>query len=112
MWILTTSGFFSIVQKPWDREPGSLTIRSRSREDLERLRQGYLPGMGDISEDPHADYRFRAQAGAHDVTAALAALAGRIDYPNFKDAVEEEQGTSRAEIYLDVWETLSRIQTD
>ena len=45
MWLMTPSGFFSIVQKPEDEQAGTLTIRARVRGDLERLRETCLPGM-------------------------------------------------------------------
>ena len=40
MWLFTTFGFFSAVQKPGD---DFLTIRGRSAKDLDRLREKYLP---------------------------------------------------------------------
>ncbi len=39
-----------------------------------------------------------------------AALAKEIDYPNFKNAVAERQGTGRAHVYSDVWVTLLGLQ--
>lgn len=29
MWLMTTIGFFSIVEKPWDREHQTVTVRAR-----------------------------------------------------------------------------------
>ena len=43
MWLITTAGFYSIVQKSGEKD---LTIRSRVRKDLEALRDKYLPGPG------------------------------------------------------------------
>jgi hypothetical protein len=40
MWLFTSFGFFSIVRKADETQ---LTIRSRARGDLLRLRQHYLP---------------------------------------------------------------------
>ena len=45
MWLFTNFGFFSVVQKPGERD---LTVRSRLRSDLERLRERYLPTLGPV----------------------------------------------------------------
>jgi len=50
MWLITSVGFFSIVEKPDDREAGTLTIRARVREDLEALRRQFLPDLAPIQE--------------------------------------------------------------
>lgn len=110
MWLVSATGFFSIVEKPWDRENRTLTIRARVRQDLEALRERYLPTMGTISEDPGADYRFRAQAPREAVAVALGALTRGIDYHNFKSEVARVQGRERAATYHDVWEVLRRMQ--
>lgn len=112
MWLVTTFGFFSVVEKPWDRETGTLTIRARARDDLEALKATYLPGLSEIREDPTADYRFRAQGQREQVAAAFAQAIRDIDYDNFKSAVGERQGHRRAAIYHSVWGALYRIQTD
>ena len=38
MWLITPTGFFSIVQKPTDAQANTLTVRARVRQDLETLR--------------------------------------------------------------------------
>jgi hypothetical protein len=38
MWLITPTGFFSIVCKPGDMEAGTLTIRARAKSDLQALR--------------------------------------------------------------------------
>jgi hypothetical protein len=43
MWMITTIGFFSVVQDHDD--PDRLLVRARVREDLERLRDEYLPDL-------------------------------------------------------------------
>jgi hypothetical protein len=111
MWLITTTGFFSIVEKPWDRAPGTLTVRARAREDLEALKAGSLPELGEIAEDADADYRYRAQAPREAVVRAVAAEARGIDYDNFKSAVAARQGRQRADVYHRVWDALYRIQS-
>lgn len=110
MWLITTTGFYSVVEKPWDKDAGTLTVRARSRPDLETLRTTVLPELGDIKEDPAADYRFRAQAPRTAVARAVEAQVNAIDYDNFKSAVATRQGHRRAGIYHDVWDALHPIQ--
>lgn len=110
MWIITTFGFFSIVEKPRDRERGTLTVRSRSRQDLEDLKRTYLPELGDVVESTSADYRFRAQAARRAVVDAIARAVADIDYDNFKAAVGRAQGQARERVYHRVWDELLSLQ--
>ena len=50
MWLFTDIGFFSIVRKPADENDGMVTISARVHSDLERLREFYLPSLGDVLE--------------------------------------------------------------
>ena len=109
MWILTTTGFYSIVEKPWDRPHGTLTIRTRVAGDLEALRS-QCPELGAVAVDPDADYRFRAQAPRAAVARALSRLAESLDYDNFKNEVAQQQGRERACLYHRVWDVLGTLQ--
>ena len=137
MWLTTTFGFFSIVQKPADRAAGTLTVRGRVRADLEALRARYLPDLGPIRTTTHTDYRYRAVAPAGAVGAAVGravapagavgaavgravapagavgAAVGRavadIGYVNFKDAVKAQQGSARAALLHEVWHTMAKL---
>jgi hypothetical protein len=110
MWLITTTGFYSVVEKPWDRDGGTLTVRARAIKDLEALRSLFMPELGPIKEDGTADYRFRAQAPRAAVARAFQAQVAEINYDNFKSAVSSRQGGSRANVYHDVWDALYRIQ--
>ena len=110
MWLVTTIGFFSIVEKEWDRKTNTLTVRARVRGDLDALREQFLPELGSIVESDTADYRFRAQVPRTAFAAAISRMAEAIDYDNFKDAVEERQDHPRAAVYLRVWKVLERLQ--
>lgn len=110
MWLVTTFGFYSVVEKAWDREPGTLTVRARAREDLEALRSRYLPDLGAIAEDESADYRFRAQAPREKVVEAFSRAVRDIDYDNFKEAISRRQGWARERIYHDAWQAFLAIQ--
>ncbi|MFN8161678.1 MAG: hypothetical protein U0R52_11620 [Solirubrobacterales bacterium] len=108
MWLITTSGFYSVVQHR--REPGKLIVRARRREDIEALRE-LIPSLRPYS-DRSADYRWRAVVTRPEWVAAVAQIAGEIDYPNFKSAVAERQGPDRAHRYAEVWRTLLGLQEE
>lgn len=129
MWIFTPIGFYSVVEHRED--PGSVLVRARVREDLERLQEairalaegrlaegrlaaGRLggPPCPELLETPEADYRYRITI-PRPLWAELAhALAGAIDYPNFKDEVARRQGPRRAEHYGRVWEIMYDLQLE
>ena len=111
MWLLTIDGFYSVVQKPWDREKRKLTVRARHPEDLDRLRI-HLPNLGPTTEDPAADYRWRAQVAAHELGTLMAQLVTGIDYDNFKNAVKKKLGPPRAALYHRVWDVLRGLQEE
>lgn len=110
MWLFTDIGFFSIVRKPGDEEAGILTIRARVREDLEQLKERYLPSMAAIAEYGGTDYPYRAQANASDLAEALRLIVEKLDYSNFKEEVAAKQGHHRASVYSRVWHDLLLLQ--
>jgi len=112
MWILHPSvGFLSVVEKPFDKPTGTLTIRVRVHDDLVRLKT-FLPSMGPIIESLDSDYRYRAVAKREAVMAAMSMLARDIEYDNFKSEVSSRQGYARAALYGEVWHVLYRLQSD
>jgi hypothetical protein len=111
MWLISPSiGFVSVVQKPWDREAGTLTIRARVGADLDILRAKYLPELGPTADDPKADYRYRATVSREALQRAVAAIAGDIQYSNMKEEVGRVQGMEREVVYAGVWHQLRRLQ--
>jgi hypothetical protein len=106
MWLMTTSGFYSVVEHR--RDPERLVVRARAREDIEALRE-WIPGL-EPSSDADADYRWRAVVSRAEWVVALAQIGSEIDYPNFKAAVAQRQGAERATFYTEVWQVLRRIQ--
>jgi hypothetical protein len=109
MWIMTTIGFFSIVQKPEDKRDDTLTICSRVKSDLIALRDQYLSNLGPIVAHSGTDYPYRATASRIDVSAALEKFTQDIDYDNFKNAVASRQDHSHASLYGKVWSTLYNL---
>lgn len=105
MWLITPIGFFSVVRKPGDLAAGMLTVRARSRGDLEAL-AARMPALGPITDRGGTDYPFRARAPRDKVAETFATLLREIDYANFKDEVATRQGRERAEVYGKVWHTL------
>lgn len=106
MWVMTTQGFYSVVA---DRDdPDGVLIRARTREDLEALGR-QIPDLEPF-ENARADYRWRARVTRAEWVAALAQLAGQVDYPNFKNEVARRQGSHRATLYSRIWTTLRRLQ--
>ena len=110
MWLITPTGFYSVVRKPHDVLGGNLTIRSRVRADLDALRDHWLPSLGPTEESKQTDYRFRASATQAEVAAAVARMVEAIDYDNFKNEVSRRQGRGRADRYHDVWAALMPLQ--
>lgn len=106
MWLITTRGFYSIVADHY--EDGNVLVRARVREDLEAL--GDLIRGLEVVETPERDYRFRVSVPREVWEGVAAVLAEEIDYPNFKSAVAERQGSARAHVYSDVWVTLLALQ--
>lgn len=109
MWLMTSIGFFSIVEKHEDRKDGMVTIRARVLGDLEALRL-YLPKMGLIVTSENSDYRYRVRAHKVDAAYALLKITMTVDYTNFKDQVLRVQGHERANTYMGVWAKLRDLQ--
>jgi hypothetical protein len=103
MWIFTSEGFYSVVQKAGE---SILTVRARRQEDLERL-QKYLPRLSTIYSERGSDYAYRANCTHEEWALALARMALTIDYSNFKSTVLEN---ARHEAYMRVWSAMSGFQ--
>jgi hypothetical protein len=109
MWLLTSIGFFSVVEKAGDKGNGTLTVRARIQDDLETLRDQYLPSLGPILKDVGTDYQFRATAPREDLSKAVSRLVSDIDYSNFKNAIAMRQGLKRESLYHRVWNVLAGL---
>jgi 8-oxo-dGTP pyrophosphatase MutT (NUDIX family) len=107
MWLFTPIGFFSIVQKDGSNV---LTIRARVGEDLDALRQTYMPSLSETQAKGGTDYPYRAVASHAAFSEALAKIGAGIGYDNFKDEVANCQGLKRSKIYGRVWTTLLDLE--
>lgn len=108
MWLITKIGFFNIIEQDTDRENGLLTVKARSKNDLENFKK-YCTITGGIQESDTADYRFRVKARRAHVIEAISVLVGEIDYGKTKPAISENF-PERGGIYFNVWDTLYEIQ--
>jgi len=102
MWIFSKIGFYSIVQKPGQ---SYLTVRSRVREDLEKLRATYMPELSVIMAGGGTDYPYRALISHEHFASGLAEMGNDIDYSNFKSEVASKD-MARAHVYSSVWSNM------
>lgn len=101
MWLFTTRGFFSVVQK-WD-DPAQVQVRARIAADLDELREA-CPALGATIQLKNTDYPYRAIVSKEALGEAVKKLVvEQLDYTNFKATVEKRQGRPREELYSRVW---------
>ena len=110
MWLITTFGYFSIVQKNSDKGRDTLTVRARVRKDLELLKSKYVPGLSEIEKSGGADYPYRAKATREEIAGAFWQAIMDMDYSNFKAEVARELGHKREDAYTEVWMALRKLQ--
>lgn len=123
MWVMTTTGMFSVVSDDLSRQadapqapdgvgrPDGLVVRARAESDILGLLDALeLPRSRAVST-PTADYPWRAILSRDEWIRFLAAEVGRLDYANFKSRVLETQGRDRHDAYMRVWSALRSIQT-
>jgi len=100
MWIMTNNSYLSIVSK--DCGPAELLVRARRTGDIEKV----FPNAK-VTRNTNSDYLYRAVLPRDLVKQALAAMIDHIDYPNFKDSVED--GSLHA-AYVSVWCAMAGLQ--
>ncbi len=108
MWIFSIHGNFSCVFKENDAGAMCYHLRSRVKEDIERLRKAAnleLPIIG--KED--SDYRWRLLVPAEDFPKIMQVFGDSVTYPHFGQALENEGQLDRLGIYHRVWLVLSRL---
>lgn len=96
MWLYTSIGFFSVIDRPLTRkgrkDATKLQVRARVRADLERLneRLANLNAEGRIVLTPDADYPCRMLVDRKAFQKVIAQLVSEIDYADFKSHVHDQ----------------------
>jgi len=109
MWLFTTIGFFSIVQKRGDL---FLTVRARVASDLNRLREKFIPELSGTIKGQGTDYPYRATISHEDFAKGMEKIVKSIHYGNFKTEVETKMGSKRETIYHEVWSSLLKLEKE
>jgi hypothetical protein len=100
MWIMTNNSYLSIVSK--DCGAAELLVRARRTGDIEKV----FPDAK-VTRNTNSDYLYRAVLPRDVVKQALAAMIDYVDYPNFKDSVEDR---SLHAAYVGVWCAMAGLQ--
>ena len=100
MWLCLRDGFLSIVAK--DCADNELLVRARRAGDIEKVFPAAM-----VTKSTTTDYMFRAIVSRDAVKQAMTAEVEKIDYPNFKDAVED---SSLHTAYVGVWCAMAGLQ--
>lgn len=103
MWLFTTTGFISIVEKDADH----LAVRARDSYSLSTLAQSY--GV-EIRSTPTADYPYRIFLSKDQFKNFLHNQAGLIDYKNFKSEVSISRGKLFSNALLKVWSAMHDVE--
>ena len=103
MWLFTSSGFISIVEKDADH----LAVRARDVLSLSSLAQSY--GV-EIRSTPTADYPYRLLLSKDQFKNYLHNQAGLINYKNFKSEVAITRSEAFANILLKVWSAMHGVE--
>jgi hypothetical protein len=100
MWLCLRDSFLSIVAK--DCAANELMVRARRPGDIEKV----FPDAK-VTRNTASDYLYRAVLPRNVVKQTLAAMIDHIDYPNFKDTVEDR---SLHSAYVGVWHAMAGLQ--
>ena len=100
MWIFLSNAFLSIVDD--ENDSSRLLVRARLPKDISRI----FPDAN-VVKTPSRDYRYRTFVPRAEVAKVLAAQVEKIDYPNFKNSVKEDD---RHQAYLGVWNIMYDLQ--
>jgi hypothetical protein len=100
MWLMFSDCFLSVVSK--DCGPAELLVRARREGDIEKV----FPDA-QVIRNTNSDYLYRAALPRDAVKQAIVAMIDHIDYPNFKDSVEDR---SLHAAYVSVWCTMAGLQ--
>jgi hypothetical protein len=100
MWLCLRDSFLSIVAK--DCAADELMVRARRPGDIEKV----FPDAK-VTRNTGSDYLYRAVLPRDLVKQAAGAMIDQIDYPNFKDGVQDR---SLHAAYVGVWHAMAGLQ--
>lgn len=100
MWLMTRTGFLSIVQKPDDKD--TLTVRARVKGQIESI----FP-KAKVTSGQGTDYLYRAKISRIEVADAMHEQIMNVDYGNFKGAVDDQE---LHDAYMGCWNVMMRYQ--
>jgi hypothetical protein len=100
MWLCLRDSFLSIVAK--DCAANELMVRARRPGDIEKC----FPDAK-VTRNTGSDYLYRAVLPRDVVKQAMVAMIDQIDYPNFKDTVQDR---SLHAAYVGVWHAMAGLQ--
>ena len=103
MWLFTTSGFISIVEK----DANHLAVRARDSLSLSSLAQSYDV---EIRRTPTADYPYRIFITKDHFKNWLSNQPGQIQYKNFKSQVSVTRGKKFFDALLKVWSAMYLVE--
>ena len=107
MWVMTEHGFVSIVEKPEDRDAGTLTVRARDVQHLVEFCSVVDDSAASLEETiietEETDYPYRAVLTREEVATALWQLTMDIDYSNFKTRAKRTTGERYERFLMRVW---------
>jgi hypothetical protein len=102
MWIFLNDAFLSVVSDKADPTGDRLLVRARRRGDIERV---FL--AAEVFQVAGSDYAHRAWVPRRQVAEALTARVDGIDYPNFKNTIQDSDFHDAA---MKVWGVMNRLQ--
>ncbi len=103
MWLFTTSGFISIIEK----DANHLAVRARDSLSLSPLAQSYDV---EILSTPTADYPYRVFITKDQFKNWLSNQPGQIQYKNFKSEVSNTRGKKFSHALLKVWSAMNLVE--
>lgn len=112
MWITTTGGFYSAVQKD-KNAPDVLTVRTRDYQSATTAADTLEMQFGEkveIVTGEGTDYPYRFDVSRENFALWLASEArDYVRYSNFKDEVKASRGKNWANALMDVWSAMHAI---
>ncbi len=101
---MTKYGFFSIVQKGFEKE---FQIRARERIDIDHAAR--ITGAGPVIKTPKGDYSYRIEVTHEELQKLMRVLIEDLDYNNFKSMIALQQDQKeKLDAYHDVWGILEK----